>query len=174
MEKVLFLLLPNLLALKLRLLLWHLMFHPQVLVMTPQVLLRSLCHCFIRMEMIALLIFDECHYAQIESNHPYAEIMKVKASNNRNMLLSFPPILGWKSWMLCDCLTFRKLSCWVNFMTCRYSIILNFPKFHVFLAWLHLPYVEKVISCPFPLLSSDNSVFQRLVHVGSSGVWDLS
>lgn len=49
----------------------------EVLVMTPQVLLRSLCHCFIRMEMIALLIFDECHYAQIESNHPYAEIMKV-------------------------------------------------------------------------------------------------
>ncbi|KMT03583.1 hypothetical protein BVRB_8g192580 [Beta vulgaris subsp. vulgaris] len=49
----------------------------EVLVMTPQVLLRSLCHCFIKMERIALLIFDECHYAQKESNHPYAEIMKV-------------------------------------------------------------------------------------------------
>ncbi|KNA22477.1 hypothetical protein SOVF_033880 isoform A [Spinacia oleracea] len=49
----------------------------EVLVMTPQVLLRNLCHCFIRMEAIALLIFDECHYAQLESNHPYAEIMKV-------------------------------------------------------------------------------------------------
>lgn len=47
--------------------------------MTPQVLLRSLCHCFIKMERIALLIFDECHYAQKESNHPYAEIMKVKS-----------------------------------------------------------------------------------------------
>ncbi|GFP97060.1 dicer-like protein 4 [Phtheirospermum japonicum] len=29
------------------------------------------------MELIALLIFDECHYAQLESNHPYAEIMKI-------------------------------------------------------------------------------------------------
>jgi superfamily II DNA or RNA helicase len=29
------------------------------------------------MEMIALLIFDECHHAQAKSSHPYAEIMKV-------------------------------------------------------------------------------------------------
>ncbi|GMH30665.1 hypothetical protein Nepgr_032508 [Nepenthes gracilis] len=49
----------------------------EVLVMTPQMLLHSLSHCFIKMEMIVLLIFDECHYAQLESNHPYAEIMKV-------------------------------------------------------------------------------------------------
>ncbi|KAL2930011.1 Dicer-like protein 4 [Bienertia sinuspersici] len=49
----------------------------EVLVMTPEILLRKLCHCFITMESIALLIFDECHYAQFESNHPYAEIMKV-------------------------------------------------------------------------------------------------
>ncbi|PPS05772.1 hypothetical protein GOBAR_AA14871 [Gossypium barbadense] len=48
-----------------------------VLVMTPQILLRSLYHCFIRVDLIALLIFDECHHAQIKSNHPYAEIMKV-------------------------------------------------------------------------------------------------
>lgn len=49
----------------------------QVFVMTPQILLHNLSHCFIRIEHIALLIFDECHYAQVESNHPYAEIMKV-------------------------------------------------------------------------------------------------
>ncbi|GMI92533.1 DICER-LIKE 4, dicer-like 4 [Hibiscus trionum] len=49
----------------------------EVLVMTPQVLLRSLYHCFVRMDLIALLIFDECHHAQSKSNHPYAEIMKV-------------------------------------------------------------------------------------------------
>ncbi|XVF48473.1 hypothetical protein PTKIN_Ptkin03bG0193100 [Pterospermum kingtungense] len=49
----------------------------EVLVMTPQILLRSLYHCFIRMDLIALLIFDECHHAQIKSSHPYAEIMKV-------------------------------------------------------------------------------------------------
>ncbi|KAL9242481.1 hypothetical protein vseg_016474 [Gypsophila vaccaria] len=49
----------------------------QVLVMTPQLLLHCLCHCFLRMDSISLLIFDECHYAQLHSNHPYAEIMKV-------------------------------------------------------------------------------------------------
>ncbi|KAI3524344.1 hypothetical protein L1887_02997 [Cichorium endivia] len=49
----------------------------EVFVMTPQILLHNLSHCFIRIEHIALLIFDECHYAQVESNHPYAEIMKI-------------------------------------------------------------------------------------------------
>ncbi|XP_010495321.1 PREDICTED: dicer-like protein 4 [Camelina sativa] len=49
----------------------------EVLVMTPQILLHNLQHCFIRMESISLLIFDECHHAQQLSNHPYAEIMKV-------------------------------------------------------------------------------------------------
>ncbi|XP_039131654.1 endoribonuclease Dicer homolog 4-like isoform X2 [Dioscorea cayenensis subsp. rotundata] len=48
----------------------------QVLVMTPQILLHSLQHCFIRMEHIVLLIFDECHHAQAQSRHPYAQIMK--------------------------------------------------------------------------------------------------
>ncbi|XP_051114005.1 dicer-like protein 4 [Andrographis paniculata] len=49
----------------------------EVLVMTPQILLHCLSHCFIKIELVALLIFDECHYAQLESNHPYAEIMKI-------------------------------------------------------------------------------------------------
>ncbi|KZV22561.1 dicer-like protein 4-like [Dorcoceras hygrometricum] len=49
----------------------------EVLVMTPQILLHNLSHCFIKIELIALLIFDECHYAQVESYHPYAEIMKI-------------------------------------------------------------------------------------------------
>ncbi|KAG6410468.1 hypothetical protein SASPL_128529 [Salvia splendens] len=45
--------------------------------MTPQILLHNLSHCFIKIEVIALLIFDECHYAQLDSNHPYSEIMKI-------------------------------------------------------------------------------------------------
>ncbi|KAL9326120.1 hypothetical protein ACSQ67_006765 [Phaseolus vulgaris] len=48
----------------------------EVLVMTPQILLHNLSHCFITMEVIALLIFDECHHAQVKSNHAYAVIMK--------------------------------------------------------------------------------------------------
>lgn len=48
--------------------------------MIPQILLYCLYHRFIKMELIALLIFDECHHAQVKSNHPYAKIMKVMVS----------------------------------------------------------------------------------------------
>ncbi|XP_038987325.1 endoribonuclease Dicer homolog 4-like [Phoenix dactylifera] len=48
----------------------------EVLVMTPQLLLHNLRHCFIKMDRIALLIFDECHHAQAKKKHPYAQIMK--------------------------------------------------------------------------------------------------
>ncbi|KAK3007427.1 hypothetical protein RJ639_013553 [Escallonia herrerae] len=63
----------------------------EVLVMTPQILLHNLSHCFVRIELIALLIFDECHYAQLESNHPYAEIMKVFYKSDVNKL---PRVFG--------------------------------------------------------------------------------
>lgn len=63
----------------------------EVLVMTPQILLRNLSHCFIKMEMIALLIFDECHHAQVKSSHSYAEIMKVFYKNNSTKV---PRIFG--------------------------------------------------------------------------------
>ncbi|CAL5339512.1 unnamed protein product [Camellia sinensis] len=63
----------------------------EVFVMTPQILLRNLSHCFIRIESIALLIFDECHYAQLDSNHPYAEIMKVFYKND---VTKVPRIFG--------------------------------------------------------------------------------
>lgn len=46
--------------------------------MTPMILLQNLSHRFMKMEFIALLIFDECHHAQMKSGHPYAEIMKVE------------------------------------------------------------------------------------------------
>ena len=67
----------------------------QVLVMTPQILVHCLCHCLIKMDSIALLIFDECHHAQVKSNHPYAEIMRVISSFMRlctssGIHLSFP------------------------------------------------------------------------------------
>jgi endoribonuclease Dicer len=48
--------------------------------MTPQILLYNLSHSFIKMDLIALLIFDECHHAQVKSGHPYAQIMKVRAT----------------------------------------------------------------------------------------------
>ncbi|KAK7329981.1 hypothetical protein VNO77_24164 [Canavalia gladiata] len=63
----------------------------EVLVMTPQILLHNLSHCFITMEMIALLIFDECHHAQVKSNHAYAVIMKVFYKNNSTKV---PRIFG--------------------------------------------------------------------------------
>ncbi|RWR74360.1 endoribonuclease Dicer 2 isoform X1 [Cinnamomum micranthum f. kanehirae] len=46
----------------------------EVFVMTPQILLDNLRHCFFKLEKIKLLIFDECHHAS--GKHPYACIMK--------------------------------------------------------------------------------------------------
>ncbi|XP_045827560.1 dicer-like protein 4 isoform X3 [Trifolium pratense] len=63
----------------------------EVLVMTPQILLHNLSHCFIKMEMIALLVFDECHHAQVKSSHPYAEIMKIFYKSNSTKV---PRIFG--------------------------------------------------------------------------------
>ncbi|XP_027919054.1 dicer-like protein 4 isoform X1 [Vigna unguiculata] len=63
----------------------------EVLVMTPQILLHNLSHCFIMMEMIALLIFDECHHAQVKSNHAYAVIMKMFYKSNSSKV---PRIFG--------------------------------------------------------------------------------
>ena len=48
--------------------------------MTPEILLRNLHHCYIKMEFVELLIFDECHHAQVKSDHSYAEIMRVRNS----------------------------------------------------------------------------------------------
>ncbi|KOM32927.1 hypothetical protein LR48_Vigan01g248300 [Vigna angularis] len=63
----------------------------EVLVMTPQILVHNLSHCFIMMEMIALLIFDECHHAQVKSNHAYAVIMKIFYNSNSSKV---PRIFG--------------------------------------------------------------------------------
>ncbi|KAH9620604.1 hypothetical protein KSS87_015515 [Heliosperma pusillum] len=46
----------------------------EVLVMTPKILLDALSHTFIKLDMIKVLIFDECHNAK--GKHPYACIMK--------------------------------------------------------------------------------------------------
>ncbi|CAI9090837.1 OLC1v1025698C1 [Oldenlandia corymbosa var. corymbosa] len=46
----------------------------EVLVMTPAILLSALRHGFLKLDIIKVLIFDECHNAR--GKHPYACIMK--------------------------------------------------------------------------------------------------
>ncbi|KAI0541575.1 hypothetical protein GGR58DRAFT_510891 [Xylaria digitata] len=45
-----------------------------VVVCTAEILHQSLCHSFVRMEQVNLLVFDEAHHAK--KNHPYARIIK--------------------------------------------------------------------------------------------------
>ncbi|XP_050208113.1 endoribonuclease Dicer homolog 2-like [Mercurialis annua] len=45
----------------------------EVFVMTPQILLNGLRHSFFKLELIKVLIFDECHHAR--GKHPYACIL---------------------------------------------------------------------------------------------------
>ncbi|KAL5559568.1 hypothetical protein UlMin_035779 [Ulmus minor] len=45
-----------------------------VLVMTPQVLLDALRKAFLSLEVVCLMVLDECHRAT--GNHPYARVMK--------------------------------------------------------------------------------------------------
>lgn len=44
-----------------------------VMVMTPQILLDAFRKAFLSIEMICLMVIDECHWAS--GNHPYAKIM---------------------------------------------------------------------------------------------------
>ncbi|KAL5056162.1 hypothetical protein RYX36_036844 [Vicia faba] len=46
-----------------------------VMVMTPQTLLDALRKAFLSIEMICLMVIDECH--QASGNHPYAKIMVI-------------------------------------------------------------------------------------------------
>ncbi|KAA3486198.1 endoribonuclease Dicer-like protein 3-like [Gossypium australe] len=45
-----------------------------VLVITPQILLDALWKAFLSLELVSLMIIDECHHAT--GNHPYTEIIK--------------------------------------------------------------------------------------------------
>ncbi|KAH9296947.1 hypothetical protein KI387_028629, partial [Taxus chinensis] len=69
----------------------------EILVMTPDILLHNLHHCFMKTELIELLIFDECHHAQ--KRHSYAQIMKefFKKNNEKRPRIfgmTASPIMG--------------------------------------------------------------------------------
>ncbi|XP_057957753.1 endoribonuclease Dicer homolog 3a [Malania oleifera] len=53
-----------------------------VMVMTPQILLDALRKAFLSLEMVCLMILDECH--RTTGNHPYSKIMKEFYHKSRN------------------------------------------------------------------------------------------
>lgn len=61
----------------------------EVLVMTPAILLNALRHSFLTLNMIKVLIFDECHHAR--GNHAYACILKEFYHKELNSATSFVP-----------------------------------------------------------------------------------
>ncbi|KAI2626207.1 hypothetical protein GGS21DRAFT_530579 [Xylaria nigripes] len=63
-----------------------------VIVCTAEVLYSNLCHSFIRMEQINLLIFDEAHHAK--KQHPYARIMREFYATLKEGEYKRPRILG--------------------------------------------------------------------------------
>ncbi|KAF8378092.1 hypothetical protein HHK36_029428 [Tetracentron sinense] len=62
----------------------------EVFVMTPQILLDDLRHSFFKLDIIKLLIFDECHNARGRS--PYACILTVYTVANESVLAKFVPL----------------------------------------------------------------------------------
>jgi len=65
----------------------------EVFVMTPQIMLQNLHHCFMRMDCIEVLIFDECHHAG--GRHPYACIMReFYHTRTQDTSYKLPRILG--------------------------------------------------------------------------------
>ncbi|XP_022754727.1 endoribonuclease Dicer homolog 3 isoform X2 [Durio zibethinus] len=67
-----------------------------VLVMTPQILLDALRKAFLSLEVVSLMIIDECHRAT--GNHPYAKIMKefYHKFNNKPKIfgMTASPVIG--------------------------------------------------------------------------------
>ncbi|RVW27130.1 Endoribonuclease Dicer-like 2 [Vitis vinifera] len=57
----------------------------EVLVMTPAILLNGLRHSFFKLDMIKVLIFDECHHAR--GKDPYACIMKMGSQLDGDILV---------------------------------------------------------------------------------------
>ena len=54
--------------------------------MTPAILLNCLRHSFLKLNMIKVLIMDECHHAR--GKHPYACIMTVSVVSSPSFLFT--------------------------------------------------------------------------------------
>ncbi|KAG5983695.1 hypothetical protein E4U55_007444 [Claviceps digitariae] len=72
---------------------WNIILHDvRIVVSTYQVLLDALCHSFIKMDRISLIVFDEAH--NCSGKHPGSKIMTDFYHQRKGMGLPVPSILG--------------------------------------------------------------------------------
>ena len=72
--------------------------------MTPQILLDALRKAFISLEMVCLMILDECHRAT--GNHPYTKIMKVNIDNDwENLFVRYSYLISLTLFLFVKILT---------------------------------------------------------------------
>nr|GMD70111.1 endoribonuclease Dicer homolog 2-like [Ipomoea batatas] len=143
----------------------------EVLIMTPAILLAALRHSFIGIDMIKILIFDECHNAR--GKHPYSCIMTVYTCASESVLAEYIafPTAKVKTYSDVDVTysMFGSISCDVRSLRAEAAESLSCDDKDSFL-WGKLDLRAETISRGFSLDAA--KIFSD--HMPSGAQWDIS